>query len=52
MHRAQEWPMTKWWVSMPGQTMGHIVIIVFILFGNIVYFVNRSRNCSTTLRWC
>ncbi len=33
--------------AMDGQTMGHIVIIAFILFGNIVnYFVRRERARS------
>ncbi len=27
--------------SMDGQTMGHFVIIFFILFGNLLFFINR-----------
>lgn len=30
--------------SMDGQTMGHFVIIAFILFGNIVYFIIRREK--------
>lgn len=30
--------------SMDGQTMGHFVIIAFILFGNIVYFIVRREK--------
>ena len=30
--------------AMDGQTMGHFVIIAFILFGNVVYIVNRRRK--------
>jgi len=28
-------------IAMGGQTMGHLIIIFFILAGNLVYFVNR-----------
>jgi len=30
--------------AMDGQTMGHFVIIAFILFGNIVYFMTRRNR--------
>ncbi len=31
-------------ITMGGQTMGHLVIIFFILIGNVLYFVNRGRR--------
>ncbi len=31
-------------VAMDGQTIGHLVIIAFILFGNLVYMINRRRK--------
>ncbi|MBL0060470.1 MAG: hypothetical protein IPP40_03010 [bacterium] len=31
-------------IAMDGQTMGHFVIIAFILFGNIVYFFLRREK--------
>jgi len=30
--------------SMDGQTMGHFVIIAFIVFGNVVFFMSRRRK--------
>lgn len=31
-------------IAMGGQTMGHLLIVSFILFGNAVYFMNRRRR--------
>ncbi len=31
-------------IAMGGQTMGHLIIIFFILAGNVIYFVNRHRR--------
>jgi hypothetical protein len=33
--------------SMDGQTMGHFVIILFILFGNVVYFLSRRQKARS-----
>jgi hypothetical protein len=31
-------------IAMGGQTMGHVLIVFFILVGNLMYFVNRRRR--------
>lgn len=31
-------------IAMDGQTVGHLVIIAFIVFGNLVYLLNRRRK--------
>lgn len=29
---------------LPAQTLAHIMIVIFIIFGNIAYFINRSKE--------
>lgn len=31
-------------IAMGGQTMGHMLIVFFILAGNVIYFINRRRR--------
>jgi hypothetical protein len=31
-------------IAMGGQTMGHLIIVLFILLGNVVFFVNRRSR--------
>ena len=31
-------------IAMGGQTMGHLIIVLFIVLGNLVYFINRRRR--------
>jgi hypothetical protein len=31
-------------ITMGGQTVGHLVIIFFIIFGNVVFFINRRAR--------
>ncbi len=33
-------------ITMGGQTMGHLVIIFFILIGNVLYFINRKKRAE------
>lgn len=33
-------------VTMGGQTVGHLIIVFFILMGNVIYFVNRRGRAG------
>ena len=30
-------------IAMGGQTMGHLIIVLFIVLGNVVFFINRRK---------